>query len=282
MFGYENSDWSDMSRTADWCEFVVVSRRRDLSKAQLSTVLGEYLSSDPDDDYIDNIWRTLSRRQQLYGDVPPFIVVNDRVEPFASLDDHPAYFACLIFALEGNATTQAGSSAAAGALFEHICCTALRRYLSGNAQRFATLRPASVKSMAATIGETFGMEFPPHRNDRGLDVFAWKPWPDNRLGQIVILMQCAAGFNWREKTADLNLAAWRRYIQFSVDPLRAFSLPAVVEDSELSELLMDAGIVLDRPRIYRTLLDGSNDLDRDVRESLVQWCESRLIEMIGS
>ncbi len=137
-----------------------------------------------------------------------------------------------------------------------------------------------MKELAIELNEKFVSEIPPSRNDRDLDIVAWKPFGDNRSSQIIILIQCAAGHNWPKKRKDLNLKAWMTYIHFSCTPIRGFSLPIILSDSrDLHEKSMDAGLILDRSRIYRNSITG-NPSD-GLREELKTWCLSRLDEIKG-
>jgi hypothetical protein len=107
--------------------------------------------------------------------------------------------------------------------------------------------------------------------DEGVDIIAWHPF-DERCGQAIILAQCAAGTDWREKTMEISLPVWREYIDFATDPLRALVFPSVCHD-EWMYLSKKGGILLDRLRI--TSLIPMN-MASNLRKELEEWSEKQL------
>ncbi|RZK58475.1 MAG: hypothetical protein EOO87_00145, partial [Pedobacter sp.] len=118
------------------------------------------------------------------------------------------------------------------------------------------------------LGEKFIALPPSYRKDRSLDIIARKPWDDLRPSQIVLLIQCAAGNNWKQKLNDLNLTAWTKYIHFAAMPIKGFTVPVIISDeTALQEHSYDAGIIIDRARLYRNTY-GFDLVDPDLRTAL--------------
>lgn len=115
--------------------------------------------------------------------------------------------------------------------------------------------------------------------DRNLDIIAKRPWGDDRRSQIIFLIQCAAGGNWKTKIKELNLDAWRKYIHFAAIPIKGLSVSVFITDiEELHEISTDAGILLDRPRLYKQT-KGQVMIDIALRPTLIQWCNNRIVEL---
>jgi hypothetical protein len=111
-----------------------------------------------------------------------------------------------------------------------------------------------------------------------LDVLAWKPFQDGRPNQIVMLVQCAAGKNWRTKTKELNLKAWSSYIDFMCVPIKGFTLPDIISDvARFDDYGQDAGVIFDRSRIYRNIVGTT--LDTATQKKLITWCKRRIKSM---
>src|SRR6266852_355991 len=103
-----------------------------------------------------------------------------------------------------------------------------------------------VKDVATLLREKF-IEAPAARyKDRGVDVIAWQPFVEHSAGehrsnQIVILAQCAAGSNWREKTGQLPYQAWIEYVHWACHPVRGFAVPRVIPPELWHDVSKESG-----------------------------------------
>jgi hypothetical protein len=93
-----------------------------------------------------------------------------------------------------------------------------------------------------------------HLRDAGLDIVAWKPWPDGRLAQLFAIGQCACGKNDVDasKGRELSmgrLGIWLRPICHAT-PIRCFFVAHHIPNTlQLYEISKDAGVVFDRARM---------------------------------
>jgi hypothetical protein len=147
--------------------------------------------------------------------------------------------------------------------FEQLSEFALRRYLHGSTINIGFPRgpplPRSFRDCLNHISSAVG-ESPvrlehlkysgPSAKDRGADVVGWIPFEDCSPGQIVLLINCAAGEDWNKKRGELPLHYWRKIIDWHIDPMQGFSIPFVHQrEEEWRGLSADAGIVFDTMRI---------------------------------
>jgi len=211
MFKFSIPDAGSKDSIADWAELFVALSQEELSKSELGSYIEESAGEEPHEAFVDSVWQELEYREYLYGTQPPFKVAEREVKSAINWNNYPEYMTCLIFSLVGNSE----DSAKSGKLFERITSEAMKNYLQGGAAVFGHPRNIRLRDMCGAIGEKFNCDPPRYRKDRKLDVLAWKPFGDCRASQIVILMQCAAGHNWRSKLPELSIDAWRRYIHFS-------------------------------------------------------------------
>ena len=111
-----------------------------------------------------------------------------------------------------------------------------------------------------------------------MDVVAWKPFLEKsrRPSQVVILLQCAAGQGWRNKTGDLPLHAWEQYIHWSCNPIKAFAVPYVIPKRDWHDVSKEGGILFDRIRIVNLICTDTGD--RTLDKNLTSWINIKLNE----
>ena len=265
---YSIPDTSIVKAIADWVELHITYTNSEISKSELQSYIEASSGSEPCPEDIDNVWLELETRERLYGTNPPYMVQGNIVTPNISWKKRPDYMACLIFALEGNPFEPAKS----GKLFEHITNIAVKNFLEGESMTVGSPRAVKVERIARILNERYASDPPGWRQDRKLDVVAWKPFNDGRCSQIIMLIQCKAGHDWHEKLGELSEFAWCRYINFASKPTKGFSIPVIISDRDkLEDDSADAGVIIDRARIYRNITDSSLTKER-LRTKLERWC----------
>ena len=154
-------------------------------------------------------------------------------------------------------------------LFERICTHAAREYFGGatsgvEAWRFGSPRKSPhvtlnqaidhiCKELAEGGGCADRKKGKRNKGDGGLDIVAWKAFPDKKVGKLIAFGQCAGGkTDWEVKASELDgvkfAKKWFRE-PFAVDPLRVFFIPRWVDSGDWRDIGIDAGIVFDRGRI---------------------------------
>jgi len=149
-----------------------------------------------------------------------------------------------------------------GDLFE-LFCTASMTQLVGNAVLignkfggFSRRFDKCLEEMCNVINERKG---PPHPKandfqDAGVDIVAWRKF-DKRKGQIVLLVQCASGMNWRKKGGDIKPKLWNELVFWTVDPIKALTFPYAFDfdspeaEEDWSFYAYDSGLLFDRLRL---------------------------------
>lgn len=280
----ELPDPNDIYSVADWAELSLAIDADQMSKTEITPIIEGQSGSEPSEAFVDSVWMELSRRADLYSH--PFFQVSDSIVDKQSDSEHcMGYLACLLLSLYG----VQGSTQEPGKLFEELVRLALKNYLNGDAIVFGwpmsgvTLKPGAgsqilqmVRYVADTLNEQF-VEGPRSTyNDRGLDVIGWIPLGDQRSGQIVMLVQCAAGHNWKGKHA-VPIDAWCDYIHWSSKPVKAFAVPCIVDSLQWQDRSRDNGMLLDRVRVLNLLpTDLSN---QDFFGRLEVWVKEQLDEI---
>jgi len=111
----------------------------------------------------------------------------------------------------------------------------------------------------------------PNVKDEKLDIIAWKTI-DNRSGKIIILVNCAAGKNWKDKTRELSRAVWGDFISFPFHPLKALAFP-YIDNSIWRKTSLEAGLLLDRLRLTKLIPIHSRF---PLRNEIVNWLKNKI------
>jgi hypothetical protein len=110
--------------------------------------------------------------------------------------------------------------------------------------------PAAVKWLASQLGlPPADIYRDPRRQDGGLDVIAWRPFPDGRPGFPILLVQATLEKNFAHKVNDLNARLWGLLLGLDADPMTALAVPRTIADQDLWRELSTRSVPLDRARL---------------------------------
>lgn len=270
----------DIAIISDWAELTVVYKNVNLSKAKLISLLEDNgFEEDVDysgDELFDSIIQELENRKLLYGHTPPYSIQNGTIVPLINWVNYPEYIMCLVFSYWGAANENEGTR-----LFEQISNIALKNYLNGQAITVGFPNelslPEQLNKIAILLNEDRSNKNPPvHAKDRGVDVIGWRSFDDNRRGQVIILMQCAAGGNWHKKKQIL-LSVWSQYVHwFFETTIPSMAITEILPQKKWSDAVENYGIMFDRARLYRNLYTPLSEIEPVLREEIIQWCNSKL------
>ncbi|WP_378095708.1 hypothetical protein [Cellulomonas sp. T2.31MG-18] len=154
-------------------------------------------------------------------------------------------------------------------LFERIAAAALAGLwgVAGRAVRFGWPSdvgrppefPAAIQWLASQLGVPVGGGYrPPIRKDGGVDVVAWRAFPDGRPGFPVVLAQCTLQADLITKASDVEPRVWASWLRMDVDPVTALVVPQTIGDERLWGQLALRGMVLERIRLAGLL---ENDVE---------------------
>lgn len=220
--------------------------------------------------------REMARRASLLGDRYPF-----KVNEFAVRSTPDAvsstYMSASLMA-PGNPVREYLSVApdeAMAVIFENLVAEAASRIWgdAGRALRFGWPsdigRPPefdpAIRWLAQKIGVEVGQGYrQPRRKDGGVDVVAWRPFPDSRSGFPVLLVQCTLQENLLAKGMDIDTRLWSSWLAMDVDPMTALATPTALAPGTVWDELALNYMVLDRIRIVGLAPPGATDeLARD-------------------
>ncbi len=274
MIDFPNTD--SIESIADWVELQVIYEKKPLSKSAIFDVWQEN-KGDVDEADVDSVLTELTRRSRLYGEASPFAVDRKRINPGINWKDKPELAMCLIFSLKGVEKKKGKDDGTK--LFEHLSREAAKSYLGGEAEVIGFPNERKLKGQIDCLCkkscENIGHKSPkPKDKDKGVDIIAWKPHGDNRPNQVVLLLQCGAGANYKSKK-PISLKAWQEFVHWSVDPIQGIMVPHIVSDEQLDDLKNEYTLIFDRVRIFKAI-HKTTIKDKKLRKHILAWCNGRL------
>jgi hypothetical protein len=120
---------------------------------------------------------------------------------------------------------------------------------------------------------------PPLRKDGGVDVIAWRPFPDKRTSFPVWLVQCTVQREVVSKSRDIDVRNWSNWLAFDVDPSTVLAVPGLISRTEVWNEIALRTLVLDRIRIVGLLEDciaEQIEFGLDFNDLAIQRLKTRL------
>ena len=173
-------------------------------------------------------------------------------------------------------------------IFEHMCAWATRAYLGPKTLTAVFGFPRDVpnlgKGFKKAVDDLCSLISEGVRcrdsdkvrdeKDAGLDIVAWRSFPDRRVGKLIAFGQCATGDDWPSKTTELLpeswCGTWLAEAPAAWPVLRMFFLPYRVRVKDWDSVSRKAGLVFDRRRLAHCLaLDP--DADTVLADKWAEW-----------
>ena len=210
---------------------------------------------------------SMERRAQVLGDAYPFQVFPYAVRARPNATSTP--YALLLLVTPKSPARQLlheHSIEQMALVFERLVVRALVTLLGpeSRAVRFGWPgddgRPAdfygAIEWLAGRMGITAGRAYrPPRRKDGGVDVVAWRPFPDRRSGFPVTLVQCTLQEDVTPKSADVDVRNWAGWLTLDADPTAALAVPGTIPVGEVWNEIAVRCLILERLRVAGLLAD---------------------------
>lgn len=267
----ELADPKSAERVADWVELQVSLSDTSVQTGLVSAAVRAASGDEAGDAFLASVWLQLERRAALYQPCP-FTLEENVAHPQAISElKARVYRLCLILSLYG----AVDKTRTPQDLFERITSEALRANFNAESMVFGYRGRGigeTTEELATTVGEIFASEPATRFKDRGLDVVTWKHFPDRRSGKLIVLTQCAAGHDWKDK-APVPVRGWEQYIHWAIRPTIGYAISCVVPKKYWHDKSTDKGMLLDRVRLMNCTQDTFADttLSNDIDQWLGEW-----------
>jgi len=277
------SDVTDPLSLADWLEILALkSADRNSSHGDLYQALKRL---DPEN--VDEICREtmmeVGERARAAGDGYPFDFSGSLLRLKGKWEDHLPYIFCLFLSYcEDKKKKVPGLKHEQ--MFEQLSCVAVRSYLGGEVLHFGFPRVAPPKGFAGALRNVCGQvsEWNPTSNgtakikDGGLDLVAWKCFPDRKIGKLVLFGHCASGRDWPDKINELDPEDFcNTWLSGQKSPVvKTFFIPYRLPAEDFDRRAISAKLFFDRCRI--ALWASSADFQIKTKAGSVSWCRKMM------
>ena len=281
----------------DWIEGAILFDERSLTIIDIVDILCDgiiYNNQNFATARVQDAWSELKRRQSCIGKGCAFSINNSRINRVIEWKNATAHSFCVVLSLTKLYPMWASQFGTdyneQGELFEELTKESLQHQLNGwYVHKTGWSRSHSKKlidvvdEITDRLGELKGNPKTwgnPQANEAGVDLLFYRPFPDNRVGIPVYLMQCASGRDWIDKLKTPDITDWRKYIQFAARPNKAFATPfALLDDAFRRYCGKVDGMLLDRTRLLAATSIDVNWVSKKLKRRLIKWLRPRISKL---
>ena len=277
------SEVSDPIILADWLEILALTTDDgNASHGDLHRVLNR-LGVDGFDTICTDCMTELHRRVAATRENYPFIFSGTLLRTRGDWRYYTPYIFCLLLSYCDEGTKRI-KGLKHETMFEELACLAARNYIGGEVVRFGAPRKelpsgfldaltivcGKVNEWTPVTGKTLS------RKDGGLDLVAWKQFPDEQIGKIILFGHCASGADWNDKINELQpndfCTLWLGGDRSPI--VKSFFIPHRLSPEVFADRAVSAKLFFDRCRIAHWVPSG--EFVARAGESCVQWSQQVL------
>lgn len=276
-------------KLADWLElYALRSDDGNSSMGDLERALNRATVFNPGDQVALEskcvaVLNELQRRLKSANLAYPFEIDGTLLRLKAGPENFVAYVFCLCLSYFGWENKK-GRKLFPDRLFEELSSIAAKSFVGDNSVKFGFPRRELPKGFAQAVdklchlvGECAGFNHQPLKSvkDYGLDVVAWRDFPDGSSSKLILFGQCATGLE-KNKEVELQPEVFCKnwLLAQPISPLiKAYFTPHRIESTDWANLGRRAGIIFDRCRIAY-LSHGTESLLKS--NSYIEWAVSVL------
>ena len=246
------------------------------------------------EEIVTDAWNELERRVNRIGSGVPFSVTDSQITRMDSWQDTPAHSFCVLVSLarcyrKWWRCISKGDYNEQGELFELLTQESLKKQFAdwkvkrtGWSRTHPTRLYDTVKRTANWLGRATRNNVNPDSRGKeaGLDLLCYHPFPDNRAGFPVYLMQCTTRQDWEQKVTQPSIARWFDFIDFVVRPQKAFAIPFAPSDEDFRDQCVDIeGMFLDRCRLLAAARYCKRWESSSLKDRIIKWAEPRINQL---
>ena len=277
------SDVADPIILADWLELLALTTDDgNASHGDLQRALNR-LDVDGLDTICTECMRELHRRVDATREKYPFTFSGTLLKAKGDWRSFTPYVFCLLLSYCDDKTKKV-KGLQHEVMFEQLSCLAARNYIGGEVSRFGfprkelpvsflealTVVCGTVKEWTPVAGKTL------RRKDGGLDLIAWKHFPDEQTGKLILFGHCASGADWDGKITELQpndfCSLWLGGDRSPI--VKTFFIPHRLSPDVFADRAVSAKLFFDRCRI--AYWAPNDDFCQVTSKDSVRWCEKML------
>ncbi len=287
------------SRLADWIELNTMIELKNVVSCQAFLLLLQKELEGPDDQIgqskqeviVGDVFNELKRRAQASGKGYPFVVDSEKIfnKKVGGQYFLPYKFCLLLsyYGVNNPAFSSNWKTHNTTKKFEELSALATKILLHNKqvpaAVKIFSSKQSGSKSFPVRLQEicvaccemtTRERERAKTANDGGVDIIAWKSFPDRFKGGLLFWGQCAAGDNWTEKLHDTE--KFKYFVDDRTKEVTALFIPHIPDVStklkreEWDSRVFRAGMLINRCRISYLVNDWEDGWSKVVCEDTVK------------
>lgn len=277
------SDVADPIILTDWLELLALTvDDGNASHGDLQRALNR-LGVDGFDTICTDCMRELHRRVAAARENYPFTFSGTLLKSKGDWRDFTPYVFCLLLSYCDEKTKKI-KGFQHEIMFEQLSCLAARNYIGGDALRFGSPRKDLPSGFLEALTVVCGKvkEWTPvtrktlRRKDGGLDLVAWKHFPDEQIGKLVLFGHCASGSDWDDKINELQpndfCSLWLGGDRSPI--VKTFFIPRRISPDLFADRAVSAKLFFDRCRIACCV--PSDQFCQLTEQTSMHWCENIL------
>lgn len=232
----------------------------------VAEVRGEFSSGrKPSDLHLEDALGEIDRRSRDFGALYPF-ELTDRGVHIERSDSNRLYACLFLLSLRGTPLRASGEYNRSDEVFDEIVRVAFRNHLGSGSEAVVfgapprAGRPSRFSLAVAWVADRLGLEMRSTSisdayQDAGVDVIAWRSFPDRRNAFPIILVQNTVEFEYRNKPRDVRPSQWRDWISIGAQPRVGFAIPFAIPpgDPRWDHINLDVELIMDRGRLMHEL-----------------------------
>ncbi len=278
------SDITDTIVLADWLEILALTTSDgNASHGDLQRALNR-LGADNIDSICSNSMYELNRRINASGENYPFTFSGTLLQAKGDWRAFTPYVFCLFLSYCDDKKKKV-PGLRHEVMFEQLSCLAAREYMGGQVLRFGSPRDKlpsgfvdAVMVICREVKEwTYSRSGRTLRSkDGGLDLVAWKHFPDRQIGKLILFGHCASGNNWDDKINELQPNDFcSRWLGGEKSPIvKTFFIPHRLLPEVFADRAISAKLFFDRCRI--AYWAPNDEFCQVTAQASVRWCEEML------
>ncbi|WP_157412810.1 hypothetical protein [Aeromicrobium sp. Root236] len=264
MSGLRTPSDADPYSLAEFIEsWMLISAEPKLSNPELRGLFPA--GQEPSDIEFSDGRGEIERRSDLMGSGYPYAVSSRGVERRTS-NLTAVYDFLLLMSLKDTPVRIEKSFHRSDAIFDAVVREAARARLGKTAVAIdfgyppRNGRPTDFSKAVSWVGDLIGvgdrdLDRPGDSNDDGVDVIAWDPVGDGRVGFPVYLIQNTVRMDYAKKPKDIVPARWVQWLRLPKEPHTGFAVPFAIPvgDDRWPEITTVADLPFDRVRLLMAL-----------------------------
>ena len=262
----------------------------------VEVLIEENIYEDPDfaEERVTDAWNVLEHRFNWIAPGIPFSISYPDAKRIDSWEATPAYSFCVLVSLARCyrrwwRCISKGDYNEQGELFELLTQESLKKqFADWQVKRtgWSRTQPTNLYETVNQIADWLGIATrnnitPDSRGkEAGLDLLCYHPFPDDRAGFPVYLMQCTSSQHWERKVSQPNINQWQDLIDFVVRPQQAFAIPFALNDEDFREQCVGMqGLFLDRYRLLAAAKYCKQWESSPLKDRIIKWAEPRINQL---